>query len=160
MQLVINTFGASLRKQSMQFVIQADDKRLAVSAHKVRSIVLANAVHLTTDALTLALEHNIDVVLLDGHGEPQGRFWQTRMGSTAAIRRRQLEVATTQEGLALARGWAEAKLRHQMEFLAELCLRRPGSEELFTGALGGLRSGLERMASLTGTLDERRGTLM
>src|SRR5262249_19876799 len=121
MQLVINTFGASLRKQGEQFLVQAESQRLAVSAHKVRSIVLATAVHLTTDALQLALAHNIDVILLDGNGEPQGRFWQTRLGSTAAIRRRQLEVAQTDQGLNLARGWAEAKLRHQMEFLEELC---------------------------------------
>src|SRR4051794_18321281 len=149
MQLVINTFGASLRKQGEQFLVQADGQRLTVSAHKVRSVVLATAVHLTTDALQLALAHNVDIILLDGNGEPQGRFWQTRMGSTAAIRRRQLEVAAAEEGLALARGWAEAKLRHQAEFLEELCRRRPGQEGLFAGALGGLRSGLGRLASLT-----------
>lgn len=160
MQLVINTFGASLRKQGEQFLIQADDKRLAVSAHKVQSIVLATAVHLTTDALQLALAHNIDVILLDNNGEPQGRVWQTRMGSTAAIRRRQLEAATTEQGLELAKGWIEAKLRHQREFLEELSRRRPGSEELFAGALGAMQAGLERLAGLTGTLDERRSTLM
>lgn len=143
MQLIINTFGASLRKQGEQFVVQADDKRLTISAHKVRSIVLATAVHLTTDALQLALAYNIDVILLGGDGEPQGRFWQTRMGSTAAIRRRQLELERAPEGLALAKGWVEAKLRNQLEFLEELCRRRPDSEDLFAGALGGLRSGLE-----------------
>jgi len=35
MQLVTNTFGASLRKQGHRFLIQAGQKQFAVSAHKV-----------------------------------------------------------------------------------------------------------------------------
>ena len=71
MQLIINTFGASLRKQGEQFLVSAENQRLAVSAHKVQSIVLTTAVHLTTDALELALANNIDVLLLDGQGRPR-----------------------------------------------------------------------------------------
>src|SRR5262249_10840288 len=53
-QLVINTFGASLRKQGEQFVVKAGDKKFAVSAHKVQCILLTTAVRLTTDAIELA----------------------------------------------------------------------------------------------------------
>src|SRR5205085_367695 len=59
MQLVINTFGASLRKEGERFLVKAGDKQLAVSAHKVRSILLTTAVHLSTDAIQLAIAHNI-----------------------------------------------------------------------------------------------------
>src|SRR4051794_19214855 len=79
-QLIINTFGASLRKQGEQFIVTAGEKKLALSAHKVQSILVTTSVHLTTDAIELALAHNIDLVLLDRQGEPLGRFWQTRMG--------------------------------------------------------------------------------
>ena len=54
MQLVINTFGASLRKQGEQFLVQAGDKKLSVSAHKVQSILVTTAVSLSSDALELA----------------------------------------------------------------------------------------------------------
>ena len=47
MQLVINTFGASLRKQGEQFVVTAGNKKLALSAHKVQSILVTTSVHLT-----------------------------------------------------------------------------------------------------------------
>jgi hypothetical protein len=105
MQLVINTFGASLRKQGDRFLVQAKDKQFAVSAHKVRSILIATAAHLSTDAIELASVHNIDLVFVDKYGDPYARVWQTRMGSTAAIRRRQVEVADGPEGLALVRDW-------------------------------------------------------
>ena len=92
MQLVINTFGAALRRQGDRFLVKAAGRELGVSAHKVQSILIATGVSLSSDALQLAAEHNIDVVLLDKFGEPFGRFWQNRMGSTAAIRRRQIAV--------------------------------------------------------------------
>jgi len=58
MQLVINTFGASLRKQGEQFLVKAGDKQLRVSAHKVQSILITTAAHLSTDAIELAILHN------------------------------------------------------------------------------------------------------
>jgi CRISPR-associated protein Cas1 len=160
MQLVINTFGASLRKQGERFLVQADGRELGVSAHKVQSILLTTGVLLTSDAVRLAAEHNIDIVFLSPEGHPYARVWQTRLGSTTAIRRRQLELADGPEGLALAVGWVQAKVRHGREFLEELARRRPGSEADFAPALGGLASCLERLAGLTGNLDEQRGTVM
>jgi CRISPR associated protein, Cas1 family len=48
-QLVINTFGAGLRKQGEQFLVQAGEKKLSVSAHKVQSILVTTAVSLSSD---------------------------------------------------------------------------------------------------------------
>ena len=160
MQLVINTFGASLRRKEDRFVVRANGRELALSAHKIQGILITTGVSITTDALQLAAENNVDVVLLDKFGDPYGRFWQNRMGSTAAIRRRQLETAEGAEGLALVRGWVEAKLRNQIEFLEELARRRPDSQSDFSTTQAGIRDCLGRLTALTGTLDEQRGTLL
>ena len=82
MQLVINTFGARLRREGERFLVRVGEKKLAVSAHKVDSILVATGVLLSSDVLRLAAEHNIGVVFLDRFGDPYGRFWQNRMGST------------------------------------------------------------------------------
>src|SRR5579871_153539 len=160
MQLVINTFGASLRKQGDRFLVKAGDKQFAVSAHKVQSILLTTGAHLSTDAIELASVHHIDLVFLDRHGDPYARIWQAKMGSTAAIRRRQVEVADGPEGLALVRDWVRAKLRHQAEFLDELRRRRPEADALFQPPLATLRDCQAKVGELSGTLDEQRGTLM
>lgn len=160
MQLVINTFGASLRKQGDRFLVQAGDKKLEVSAHKVQSILISTAAHLSSDAIELASVHNIDLVFLDKFGDPYARVWQTKLGSTAAIRRRQLEAADGPEGVALAQEWVKAKLRHQLEFLVELHHRRPEADPVFQSALTALRDNLAKVDALTGTLDEQRGSLM
>lgn len=160
MQIVINTFGASLRKQGEQFLIQARDKKVTLSAHKVQSILITSAVHLSTDAIQLAIAQNIDIVFLSKEGDPYGRVWQTKMGSTATIRRRQLEWADRPEGLALVREWLTAKLRQQEEFLRELRHRRPEAASLFDGPLAGIAAGRKRIEEVAGTLEEQRGTLM
>lgn len=85
---MINTFGASLRRQGDRFLVRAGERQLAVSAHKVQSILITTGAHLSTDAIELASAHNIDLVFLGKHGDPYARVWQTTMGSTAAIRRR------------------------------------------------------------------------
>ena len=70
MQLVINTFGASLRKRGEQFLVKAGDRKLAMSAHKVQSILVTTGVRLTTDAIELAISYNIDLVFLDLSASP------------------------------------------------------------------------------------------
>ena len=160
MQLVINSFGAKLRKEGDRFVVTAGSKKLAVSAHKVQSVLISTAALISTDAVELAAAHNIDLVFLTKHGDPFARVWQSRMGSTAAIRRRQIEVADTPEGLGFARAWVSAKLTHQVEFLEELWHRRPEGDGIFQGPVGTLKDCLEQVKALTGTLDAQRGTLM
>ncbi len=156
MQLIINTFGASLRKQGERFLIKAGDKELAVSAHKVQSILITTGATLSTDAIALANANNIDLVFLDRHGDPYARVWQTKMGSTAAIRRRQIEAADAPDGLGFVRQWVQAKLRHQVEFLDELRLRRPDAEALFQGPVGTIRHCLAEFDKLDGALEQRR----
>src|SRR5262249_3262150 len=116
--------------------------------------------HLSTDAIELASAHNIDLVFLSEYGEPFARVWQSKMGSTAAIRRRQLEAADGPEGLSLVREWVKAKLQHQLEFLDELRHRRPEPETLFDNPLATLRGCLAKVEQVAGDLDEQRGTLM
>ena len=69
MQLILNTFGTSLRKQDGMFLIMANEKKALLSPEKVDSILLATGVHLSTDVIRLAIEHHIDIVLLDSVGE-------------------------------------------------------------------------------------------
>jgi CRISPR-associated protein Cas1 len=158
-QLVINTFGASVRRQGERFVVRAGGKEQAFSAHKVTGLLVATGATLTTDAVQLASVHNVDIVFLDKFGDPYARVWLPRHGSTTAIRRRQIEAAGTADGLGFARGWVEAKLRNQAEFLAELAQRRPAAGDVFRPALDGIADCLSKVARVGGTPDEARGTL-
>jgi CRISPR-associated protein Cas1 len=56
---------------------------------------------ITTQAIAAALENNIDIIFLDTYGDPVGRIWFAKLGSTALIRRKQLEAAEKETGLEL-----------------------------------------------------------
>ena len=72
---------------------------------KVDGIMITTAAYITTDAIKLAMDHNIDIIFLDEFGDPFGRVWHSKLGSTTLIRRRQLEIADTTEGVNLALDW-------------------------------------------------------
>src|SRR3989304_2944826 len=92
MQLVINTYGSYLQKNGDCFKIKKGDEVFEVSVKKVSSIMITTAAYITTDAIKLAMDHNIDIIFLDEFGGPFGRVWHSKLGSTTLIRRRQLEI--------------------------------------------------------------------
>jgi CRISPR-associated protein Cas1 len=93
MQLVINSPGTFITQKNECFRLKQKEKVFDVSPLKVESIVISNQAMISTQAVVLALEHNIDVIFLDSFGDPLGRIWFSKMGSTALIRRKQLEAA-------------------------------------------------------------------
>ena len=160
MQLVINTFGASIHRNGELFQFKIGDRKVEVAARKVSSILITTGVHFTSDSILLATENNIDVVMLDKYGKPYGRFWNGKMGSTAAIRRAQLEYSESEKGLEIVKNWTVTKLQNQEEFLKELLRRREGQESYFESAIEKLKKNQEKVNSVSGNIDEIRGTIM
>lgn len=105
MQLVINSYGAYLHKTDELFVIKTENTTAKVSADKVDSILISTAATISTDAISLAIERNIDIVFLNHFGDPIGRVWHSKLGSTTVIRRWQLKAEETLEGFLLAKGF-------------------------------------------------------
>ena len=160
MQLVINTYGSYLRKKEDCFLIKNEDKQSEISAKKVNSILITTGAYLSTDAIKLAMENNIDLVFLDEFGNPYGRVWHSKLGSTVLIRRRQLEIAEKADGLELAKEWITTKFDNQIGFLKALANSRPDKQdeiEEYARKLERIKSDLN---DLEGTIDEKRGSLM
>ena len=160
MQLVINTFGSYLRKKEGNFLVKTDDQAFEVSAKKVQSIMITTSAYLSTDAIKLAMDNNIDVIFLDEFGDPFGRVWHSKLGSTTLIRRKQLEIANDEKGLNLAKEWVVLKIENQIDFLKRLRNSRPQKEEELDGYITTLEEIRQKMEKLEGTIDEKRGSLM
>ncbi|MBN2886584.1 MAG: CRISPR-associated endonuclease Cas1 [Chromatiaceae bacterium] len=160
MDLVLTTFGTYLHRQGEMFLVKVKEQKQEVSARKVRSILITTGASLSTDAIQLAIEKNIDILFLDAVGQPYGRVWHGRPGSTTAIRRAQLRLADTPEGLELALGWVLRKLDNQIDFLSRARQRRTRLSAPLTEAIGALAAQREALARLDGTLDERRDSIL
>lgn len=138
MQIYLNSFGTYLHVKEAMFEIRVptdsgttDKHHLA--AHKVTAIILTVAGALSSDALRLALTHNVDIILTDRSGQPLGRFWHAKLGSTSKIRKRQLEASLGQDGLAFTGKWLVEKLENQADHLHKLKKHRKHHHELIDG---------------------------
>ncbi|MEA2014034.1 MAG: CRISPR-associated endonuclease Cas1, partial [Thermodesulfobacteriota bacterium] len=132
MQIVINTPGTFITQKNECFCLKQKEKSFEISPVKVESLIISNQAMITSQAIVMALEHNIDVVFLDSYGDPIGRVWFSKMGSTALIRRRQLEAMDSSLGMKLVTDMVIQKLDNQILFLKKLMHARPGSEKNFS----------------------------
>jgi CRISPR-associated protein Cas1 len=159
MNLVINTFGAYLHRNGEMFCIKVDGKTEEVSARKIRSIILAEGVALSTDVIRLAIEHNIDIVITKQSGDPLARIWHGKPGSIATIRRQQLRIADTLVGVKWAKSWIVRKIDNQIKYLLEMRDKRTRLSSEITETIQFLKETISKIENLQGTLEELRGSL-
>lgn len=79
------------------------------------------------------------------------------MGSTALIRRKQIEAAENKTGLKLAIELIAQKLDNQVRFLKKLMYARPGKEKMFNGAIETIEQALKSIETDDRSFDELRG---
>ena len=148
MQLVLNTYGAYLSRRGELFQVKVKDQSTEISARKVRSILISTGAAFSSDAVQLAVEKNIDILFLDKYGDPFGRVWHGRPGSTTAIRRLQLVAAQTDLGVQLALGWIGRKFDNQIALLTRMRDRRTRLSAPLTEAIGSLKTLKEQTQDL------------
>ena len=129
MQIILNTYGTYLSVANGRFAIKTDDKTETMPIRQVQSISLVRGTSVSSDALLLALEADIPVLLTDRNGRTLGHFWSGRFGSIATIRKNQALMATHPKGLEWIAGVIAQKLSNQAgllkKLLAEQKLKQP-----------------------------------
>lgn len=160
MQLVINTRGSYLRKKGNCFLVRNEDKVFEVSVNKVDSILITTSAYISTDAIKFAVDNNIDIVFLDFYGDPYGRVWHSKLGSTTLIRRKQLEIYDKEEGLKLSKKWSIKKLDNQIELLKKLKKTRSDKKDILEEHIAKIVQSKEKLKGLRGTIDEKRQTIL
>jgi len=157
MQLIVNTYGTYIRKRDDCFEIKNDEQTQEISSKKVQSILITTGVLISTDAIQLAYDNNIDIVLLNKYGDPFSRIWHSRFGSTAFIRRRQLEYSETREGFIMVKSWILQKIDNQIILLSRLKKTRIAKKEIIEEYVGLIEKNRDLLKSLEGdTIDELR----
>ncbi len=131
-----------IKQKDEIFRFQNKENVLDLSPMKIESIIISNKAMISTQAVSLALENNIDLVFLDKYGFPIGRVWFSKMGSTALIRRKQIEAANCDLGLILVLDLIRQKMDNQIAFLKKLKHARPDSKELFQPPLHTIQGSL------------------
>lgn len=79
MDLYINDYGTSIRKNGRMFEIASKENKNRISPLKIKTIIISKGISITTDAIEFAVENNIDILLMDSLGKLYGRFWHSKI---------------------------------------------------------------------------------
>ena len=155
MQLHLNTYGTYLHVKDAMFDVRKKQEdgswsSTPVAAHKVKSVWMGRGTALSSDAVRLALQHNVDIVFLESDGKPLGRVWHSKLGSTTLIRKRQSEAALDERGLRLVQEWLCAKLDNQAGFVRDLKKHRPQHGDFLTDKVERIEHLRAQIAGATG----------
>jgi CRISPR-associated protein Cas1 len=159
MQLHINSYGTYVHVKDEMFEIRRKDEAGQVqknhyAAAKVTSIIMTTGSALSTDAVRLAIRNNIDILFTEPDGEPLGRVWHSKLGSTSKIRKAQLTASLDATGVQWTKTWLLAKLENQLGFLKDLKKHR----EPLADYLNDKITRLEALALSIGSLEGKKVT--
>ncbi|PUU87370.1 MAG: CRISP-associated protein Cas1 [Halanaerobium sp.] len=161
MQLIINTYGSYLHVKQSSFEIKADGKKKRVSAKKVDSILITTGAAVSSDAVKLALENNIEVQFLDYFGRSMGKIWHSKLGSTTYIRRRQLELADNEEGSKLIKEIMVEKAENMIKHLYDLGIKRSEDKQNYLfETIEEMEKIKTKISKLTGPVEMMRNSIM
>ena len=120
MNLVLDTFGTSLVKKNDTFVVLHKDGKQQIATHQVRTISLSKGARISSDAILMAIENEIDVLFVNSYGYPQGRVWSQRYGSIANIRKNQVFFGRSPQAVSWVKEIITRKLDNQTALLSTL----------------------------------------
>ncbi|MDR3129377.1 MAG: CRISPR-associated endonuclease Cas1 [Tannerellaceae bacterium] len=111
MDLVLNTFGTCLTKDNETFVVLHKDGRQRIAPNDVRSILVNRGVQISSDAILLAIEHEIEILFIEKSGNSVGRIWSARYGSVSTIRKGQVQFTHSSDAV----NWIKDIIIHKIE---------------------------------------------
>jgi CRISPR-associated protein Cas1 len=120
MQLILDSYGVTLRKDHTSFVVQTKEGEKQFPATAIDSIHVSRGARISSDAVLLAIEHEIDLIFVDAKGQPRGRVWSHKFGSISTIRRAQVEFLFSTESVKWVKGLIATKMDNQIALLLTL----------------------------------------
>lgn len=121
MELILNTYGVSLNRDGEGFAITTSDGRQRIPAVGITSIQISRGAQITSDAVMLAIEREIEVLFMDKTGKPVGRIWSPRYGSISTIRKGQLNFVYSPDAVSWIKDVIDRKLENQQALMLLLC---------------------------------------
>lgn len=123
MELILNTYGLSLNRDNEGFVISSSEGKQRIPVQGITGIQVFRGVQVTSDAIMLAIENEIEILFVDKSGSPMGRVWSPRYGSISSIRKGQLNFVYAHDAVDWIKEVISRKIENQQ---ALMLLFEPG----------------------------------
>lgn len=152
MELVINTIGTSLNRDNEAFVISTTGGKQRIPVDGINSIQVGRGVQVTSDAIILAIENEIQLSFNDKSGQPVGRVWSPKYGSISTIRKGQMNFTFTHDALTWIKEVIIKKIENQQALLMMLETDEDEGKREVNKAISRLEDYRNKIRSLEGDI--------
>lgn len=150
MQLVLNKYGATIKVKNNMFCVGYEKETTDVPVSKVSSILINKSVKLSSNVLFLAIENEIEVILMNKMGQPQGRIWSPKYGSISNIRKNQVAFTKTTEAVVWIKTIIIRKVQNQQSLMYSLQTYDGSNKNLIADYVKKLDALILKIESLNG----------
>lgn len=144
----ISAHGSALKRDHETFLIANENEKVDVPAEKVDVIVITANALISTQAVRLCIERNIQLVIADSTGRPVGRFWVSTAGKNTEIRRRQYLNQETSVAFAVSLEVTAIKLRRQRKLLIDLKHNRRNASNDLEMAISSISASMNKLSQI------------
>ena len=120
MIIEVSTHGSAIKRNHDSFIIHTKDEKTEIPAEKVDAVLISANAMISTQAVRLCLEKQIQMVITTWSGKPVARLWSSTQGRSTQLRRNQYLNQDTVIGFDISIMILEKKLREQKTFLIYL----------------------------------------
>ena len=125
MIIEVATHGSAIRRKRDRFIIETKTQdgtkeQSEIPAEKVEAIMITSNAMISTQAVKLCIEKQIQMVLARYSGRPYARMWASTPGKATEIRRRQYLNSDTQMALEISQEIVLEKIKRQKSVLLDL----------------------------------------
>lgn len=152
MELVLNTFGTSLSRDNEGFVILTKDGKQRIPSDGITSIQISRGAQITSDAVLLAIEKEIEVLFMDKSGKPIGRIWSPKYGSVSTIRKGQLSFTFSKDAVSWIKEIISRKIENQQALLLMMISRTEEMEKAVNKSVNRLEDYRTKVKGIEGEI--------
>lgn len=150
MEIVLNSYGAKLSINNGAFMLNNSTGNHRIPIVDVDSILVSKSAVLTSDALMLAIQNDIQVTLVDKGGNVMGCVWSHKYGSISTIRKGQLAFTASQDAVTWIKKVITQKMQNQLALLLMLQVDRGKKEAIVQEVANKINKLIAKVDTLNG----------
>jgi CRISPR-associated protein Cas1 len=152
MELILNTYGVSLNRDNEAFVITTHEGKQRIPPEGVSRIQISKGASITSDAVMLAIQREIEILFVDKAGNPIGRVWSPKYGSISTIRKGQLNFLHTHDAVEWIKGILTKKIENQQALMMLLQTDDPALSNIVNKSISKLEDYCTKIKALEGDI--------
>lgn len=141
----VSSHGSVIKRNHNLIVISNDEGKKEISAEKIDCIIVSSNSLISTQAVKLCIEKQIQLVLADYSGRPFARLWVTNPGRNTVIRRKQYQSENSELSFNIITEIVKIKINRQKSLLTYLKGNRDHEIQEINDAIGFLARSVEKL---------------